>query len=572
MFDTCEGHVVAASARPGGLRGVRFGRGTTPSVFASLGARRGSCNDTTPPAEAFCRRENASGGAMEGRRRRRQPAVFASLSMRGRSTRDLKQMFDEIDLDGSGTVNEGELRAYAQRKGLPQQYVLKFIQNSSAKGQSATQVTFNEFAGFINSTEDSLRTTFRAIDLDGDGRISVSELQEALSRASSYCTQKCPSNRRTTCNVKSTCVEGMLKRVNPSGGSVTFSQFRDFFLLVPSNDVMYKYWADSSSACDIANNTQVLGHKPSQKGAQSPWGHLIAGASAGAVSRTVTAPLETLRVTMMLDQSGAKKNVVMAAQDIYRRGGMRALFMGNGVNVLRSAPQKAIDFFAFEALKATLSRGAPLTSANTLAAGAMAGACSNVVLYPLDTIRSRLTVDTAGQYKGIGGALRKVAKSEGTGSLYRGLPTSVMAILPEAAITYGMYDILRKTYKRVRGEEAGVLPSLCAGVTSAFTGQLVAYPFELVARRLQVQKAVSGGAVAKYVNVFDAIPIIAREEGYGALYKGIVPASIKVIPMAAVSFSVYEAVRFQLLRLEELRDAAEKKKLQAKEVLDQRVA
>lgn len=31
----------------------------------------------------------------------------------------------------------------------------------------------------------------------------------------------------------------------------------------------------------------------------SPWGHLLAGAAAGAASRTATAPLETLRLAAM---------------------------------------------------------------------------------------------------------------------------------------------------------------------------------------------------------------------------------------------------------------------------------
>lgn len=62
------------------------------------------------------------------------------------------------------------------------------------------------------------------------------------------------------------------------------------------------------------------------------------------------------------------------------------------------------------------------------------------------------------------------------------------AVLPEAAITYGLFDLLKRGFARAAGEkEAGVAPSLAAGVLAAFTGQVVAYPLETVSRRMQVR-------------------------------------------------------------------------------------
>jgi solute carrier family 25 phosphate transporter 23/24/25/41 len=73
---------------------------------------------------------------------------------------------------------------------------------------------------------------------------------------------------------------------------------------------------------------------------------------------------------------------------------------------------------------------------------------------------------------------------------FAGLGPSITSIIPEAAITYGAFDILKKAYKRVlKVEEVPVLPALACGVSSAFMGQLVAYPLELVSRRLQVGAA-----------------------------------------------------------------------------------
>jgi hypothetical protein len=83
------------------------------------------------------------------------------------------------------------------------------------------------------------------------------------------------------------------------------------------------------------------------------------------------------------------------------------------------------------------ANGGPLSF---VAAGA-AGASSTSLLYPLEVVRSRMTVNAA-RYPDPLTALRQIAKQEGTSALYRGLPASVASIIPEAAITYGTYTSL----------------------------------------------------------------------------------------------------------------------------------
>ncbi len=56
-----------------------------------------------------------------------------------------------------------------------------------------------------------------------------------------------------------------------------------------------------------------------------------------------------------------------------------------------------------------------------------------------------------------------------------------------------LHDLLKQLYRRTnQGQEPGVVTSLGFGVLSAFTGQLVAFPLETVARRLQVYQGPGG--------------------------------------------------------------------------------
>lgn len=69
---------------------------------------------------------------------------------------------------------------------------------------------------------------------------------------------------------------------------------------------------------------------------------LISGAIAGALSRTAVAPLETIRTNLMV-RTGRRISVAGMFHTIMERDGWRGLFRGNGVNVLRVAPSKAIE-------------------------------------------------------------------------------------------------------------------------------------------------------------------------------------------------------------------------------------
>jgi solute carrier family 25 phosphate transporter 23/24/25/41 len=77
--------------------------------------------------------------------------------------------------------------------------------------------------------------------------------------------------------------------------------------------------------------------------------------------------------------------------------------------------------------------------ASVLSSAALAGATSTIILHPIEVVRSRVTCDRAGRYsQGITAAFGSIISKEGPAVLYTGLGSSLAAIIPEAAITYGM--------------------------------------------------------------------------------------------------------------------------------------
>ncbi|KAH7297499.1 hypothetical protein KP509_26G071900 [Ceratopteris richardii] len=121
---------------------------------------------------------------------------------------------------------------------------------------------------------------------------------------------------------------------------------------------------------------------------------LFSGAFAGAVSRTAVAPLETIRTHLMVGSSGL--NVHDVFKHIMQEEGWQGLFRGNGVNVIRVAPSKAIELFAYDTIKKGLDKKVlgqfhiPIPTSSI--AGAAAGVCSTICTYPLELLKTRLTI------------------------------------------------------------------------------------------------------------------------------------------------------------------------------------
>ena len=78
----------------------------------------------------------------------------------------------------------------------------------------------------------------------------------------------------------------------------------------------------------------------------------MAGAVAGIVSNTAVAPLDILRLNLMVSQQ--KTNALRVARKIFAEGGIFAFWQGNPADVCRAVPASAIRFYSFAVYKARL--------------------------------------------------------------------------------------------------------------------------------------------------------------------------------------------------------------------------
>ncbi|KAK9279816.1 hypothetical protein L1049_013498 [Liquidambar formosana] len=277
---------------------------------------------------------------------------------------------------------------------------------------------------------------------------------------------------------------------------------------------------------------------------------LVSGAIAGAVSRTAVAPLETIRTHLMVGTSGHSTTEVF--HDIMKTDGWKGLFRGNLVNVIRVAPSKAIELFAYDTVNKQLSpkpgEQPKLPLPASLVAGACAGVSSTLCTYPLELLKTRLTIQR-GVYDGLFDAFIKILQEGGPAELYRGLTPSLIGVIPYAATNYFAYDTLRKTYRKIfKQEKIGNIETLLIGSAAGAISSTATFPLEVARKHMQVG-AVSGRQV--YKNVIHALASILEEEGIQGLYRGLGPSCMKLVPAAGISFMCYEACKRILVEKED---------------------
>ncbi|XP_027362570.1 mitochondrial adenine nucleotide transporter ADNT1-like [Abrus precatorius] len=301
---------------------------------------------------------------------------------------------------------------------------------------------------------------------------------------------------------------------------------------------------------------------------------LVAGGVAGGLSRTAVAPLERLKILLQVQNSQNIKYTgsIQGLKYIWKTEGFRGMFKGNGTNCARIIPNSAVKFFTYEqASKGVLwlyqrqsgNEEAQLTPVLRLGAGACAGIIAMSATYPMDLVRGRLTVQTEAsprQYRGIFHALSTVFREEGPRALYKGWLPSVIGVIPYVGLNFSVYESLKDWFIRskpfgiAQDSELNVTTRLACGAVAGTVGQTVAYPLDVIRRRMQMggwkdaASVVAGEVNSKveYTGMVDAFRKTVQREGFGALYKGLVPNSVKVVPSIAIAFVTYEKVKDML--------------------------
>lgn len=294
----------------------------------------------------------------------------------------------------------------------------------------------------------------------------------------------------------------------------------------------------------------------------------IAGGLAGCAAKTLIAPLDRVKILFQTKNpefvryAGSFFGLERALSHIFSTEGAQGLFRGHSVTLLRVFPYAAIKFVAYEQVRAICIPSKEYeTHFRRFLSGSLSGVASVFCTYPLDVIRVQLAYRSHDKSRH---RLLKAVKSIGyqssdkfrVSNYYSGFIPTVMGMVPYAGVSFLAHDTchdifrskwLRKyavDFDKQRHDGKPQLRNwaeLVAGGTSGLLAQTASYPLEIVRRRMQV-----AGLTNNRKSIAQTALTVYREGGFRGFFVGLSIGYIKVIPMFACSFFVYERAKYLL--------------------------
>jgi len=290
----------------------------------------------------------------------------------------------------------------------------------------------------------------------------------------------------------------------------------------------------------------------------------ISGGFAGAISRTVVSPFERAKILFQVQGTGTANynGMFPTIWKMWKEEGFKGLFRGNGLNCLRIFPYSAVQFYVYQKIKLNLLKPneTELNNYQRLLAGGICGTASVLATYPLDLVRTRLSIQTANLAKlqkskaiesknlkppGFTKVIIDIYKNEGGfWSLYRGIWPTTLGVAPYVAINFAVYEQLKELVPN-----SSAITKLLLGAIAGGIAQTLTYPFDLLRRRFQVLTMGQNELGFRYTSVTNALITIFKTEGISGAYKGLTANLFKVIPSMAVSWWSYELIKTAIMNL-----------------------
>lgn len=171
---------------------------------------------------------------------------------------------------------------------------------------------------------------------------------------------------------------------------------------------------------------------------------LLVGGMAGVIARTLTAPLERVKLQA---QTFGVTSVYQELRRIAAAEGWTALWAGNMANCLRVFPFAGLVLCTYKELLTMLpidnEKFDRMDPVYRSAAGGVAGAVGTLATYPIDVVRAKLTVEGQKYSHSIVNCFRQTVRIGGMTALFSGIFPSLYAVIPFMALQQSTHDICK---------------------------------------------------------------------------------------------------------------------------------
>ncbi len=278
------------------------------------------------------------------------------------------------------------------------------------------------------------------------------------------------------------------------------------------------------------------------------------GLAAGFTTTAVLHPLDLLKTRLQVDESFRRwswrdgprallATDALTTRKVLEQLGFRGLYRGLVPAVAGSSASWALYWASYERLKqaAAGEHKRRLGPGEYLAYSAAAGALTTLCTNPLWLIKTRMELQSPGNepYRGFLHAAQTIQRQEGWRGFYKGLVPALL-LVSNGAIQFVIYEEVKHACED-RALVLGPTDFMLLGALSKCVASVVTYPYQVVKSRLQQHES-------RYSSTWQTFSEIRHRQGWGALYRGLLPNILKVAPSSAITFATYEQCKVLLHR------------------------
>uniref|UniRef100_H3B665 Mitochondrial 2-oxodicarboxylate carrier n=2 Tax=Latimeria chalumnae TaxID=7897 RepID=H3B665_LATCH len=257
-------------------------------------------------------------------------------------------------------------------------------------------------------------------------------------------------------------------------------------------------------------------------------------------------PLDVVKTRFQIQRGNNDPNSYKSLGDcfktIFRKEGLFGFYKGILPPILAETPKRAIKFFTFEQYKKLLGYMSLPSGVTFTIAGLGSGLTEAVVVNPFEVIKVSLQANrnAFAEQPSTFAQARFIVRTEGFG--FHGLNKGLTATLGRHGvfnmIYFGFYFNVKNVIPANKDPVLEFVRKFGIGLVSGTIASVVNIPFDVAKSRIQGPQPIPGEV--KYRTCFKTMATIYKEEGYLALYKGLVPKIMRLGPGGAVMLLVYE--------------------------------
>ncbi|XP_078180606.1 calcium-dependent mitochondrial ATP-magnesium/phosphate carrier protein 1-like [Carex rostrata] len=308
-------------------------------------------------------------------------------------------------------------------------------------------------------------------------------------------------------------------------GSISYGHFRNFMLLLPSERLEEdprSIWFEAATVVAVPPPVEIAG---------SVLKAALAGGLACALSTSVMHPIDTMK-TRVQASTLSFPELISKLPEI----GVQGLYRGSIPAILGQFSSHGLRTGIFEASRLLLVNIAP--NLPEIQVQSMASFASTIlgtaVRIPCEVLKQRLQ---AGLYDNVGQAIVGTWGKDGMRGFFRGTGATLCREVPFYVAGMCLYAEAKKGVQHVLRRELEPWETVAVGALSGGLAAVVTTPFDVMKTRMMT--APQGIPISMQMIAFS----ILRKEGPLGLFKGAVPRFFWIAPLGAMNFAGYELAK-----------------------------